>query len=221
MEFDHHVLVRYYPLLVDGMWVTLSVVATALGIGIVLGLIACIGSLRRFGVVYRVSRAYVNFFRTTPEMALIFWVYFCLPPILDVRMSGITAGTLALSLVAGAFLAEIFRAGVQAIPRGQIEAAEALAIPTYHRWRKIIMPQAVRRMMPAFINYLTELLKTSTLLAAIAVSELAYQAYTLGAQTYRYVEFLSAIAVVFFLIIFPISLYARRAEARLVQRTGN
>jgi His/Glu/Gln/Arg/opine family amino acid ABC transporter permease subunit len=221
MNFDYHVLLNNWPLLIDGMWMTLFIVVVATAGGAAIGLVACIGSLRRRGIVYGVTRAYVDFFRTTPEMALIFWVYFCLPPLLDLRLSAVAGGTLALTLVAGAFLGEIFRAGVQAVPRGQIEAADALGVPALHRWGRIILPQAMRRMMPAFINYLTELLKLTTLLSAIAVYELSYQAYSLGAQTFRYVEFLSAIAVIYFLIIFPISSLARFAERRIARRTGN
>ena len=199
---------------------TLYLLAISLATGVALGLLACLGSLRRRGIVYIFSRIYVDFFRTTPEMALIFWAYFCLPPIFNIRMSAMSTGIVALSLVAGAFLAEIFRAGVQAVPSGQIEASEALGIPPLHRWLKILLPQATRRMLPAFINYLTELLKLTTLLSAIAVYELSYQAYTLSAQTFRYVEFLTAIAIIYFIIIFPISLAARQLEAHVLRRTG-
>jgi len=221
MEFDYHVLLNNYPVLIEGMWLTLLILLIATGGGAVIGLAMCVLSLRRSGGLYIAARAYVDFFRTTPEMALIFWIYFCLPPILDIRISAMVAGTLALTLVAGAFLGEIFRAGVQAVPRGQLEAADALGIPTSHRWVSVILPQAVRRMLPAFINYLTELLKLTTLLSAIAVYELSYQAYSLGAQTFRYVEFLSAIALIYFLIIFPISTLARYSERRVARRTGH
>jgi ABC-type amino acid transport system permease subunit len=140
---------------------------------------------------------------------------------LNVRMSSMMTGTLALALVAGAFLSEIFRAGIEAIERGQIEAARALGIPIFYRWRRILLPQALRRMMPALINYFTELLKLTTLLSAIAVQELAYKAYSLGAQTYRYVEMLSAVAVIYFLLILPISLLARYSEKVMLRKKGH
>ena len=165
MEFEFRVLVEHYPTLARGLLGTLEAIALSLFIGILLGLIFCIGSLSDSRPVYRLSRAYIDFFRVTPEITLIFWVYFCLPPILDVTLSALASGVLALSLVTGAFLAEIFRAGILAIPRGQVEAALALGIPAFHRWRRIIIPPAVRRMMPAFVNYFTELLKHSTLLS--------------------------------------------------------
>ena len=220
MEFDHFVLLRYYPILLEGLLTTVVAIAISLGIGIVLGLLACLGSLLGRGTAHHVARAYVHLFRATPELVLIFWVYFCLPPILDIRLSALASGVLALSVVTGAYLAEIFRAGVLAVPHGQVEAAHSLAIPGYYRWRHVILPQAVRRMMPAFVNYFTELLKHTTLLAGIGVTELTYQAYTLGAQTFRYLEFLTAIAIAYFLVIFPMSLYVRRTEVKLVERTG-
>jgi ABC-type amino acid transport system permease subunit len=172
------------------------------------------------GIEYQLATNFIDFFRTIPEMVLIFWVYSCLPLLFDLRLSAETCGILALSLYSGAFLAEIFRAGILAVPREQIEGALALGLPKIPVWRFVILPQAIRRMMPAFVNFLTELIKASSLLSAIGITELVYQASTLGAQTFRYVEFLSAIALLYFLIILPFSLYSRRSEMVLVRRTG-
>ena len=220
MDFDRHVLINAWPLLVKGLGVTLAITFISLAIGIGLALVVCAARLARHRVIIWTARGYIEFFRTTPELVLIFWVYFCLPPIFDLRLSALTSGVLALSLVCGAFMAEIFRAGILAVPQGQIEAAHALAIPALHRWCTIVLPQAMRRMMPAFVNYFTELVKNSTLLAAIGAGELAYQAYTEGAKTFRYMELLSAIGILFFVVIFPLSMYARRAEAKTLSRTG-
>ena len=163
----------------------------------------------------------IDFFRTIPEVGLIFWVYSCLPLLLSLRISAEASGVIALSLFAAAYLAEIFRAGVLAVPRGQVEAALALGIPAFHIWHRVIIPPAIRRMMPAFVSFLTELIKATSLLSAIGVAEMAYQASVLGSKTFAYVEFLSAIAVLYFIVIFPLSIYARHADRRLVARTGN
>ena len=117
-------------------------------------------------------------------------------------------------------MAEIYRAGIQAVPRGQLEAAAALSIPPFPRWKTIILPQAIRRMMPAFLNYLTDVLKNSTLLSAIGVAELALQAYTAGARSYRYLELLTAVGALFFLMIYPLSVAVRLMERRMATRTG-
>jgi His/Glu/Gln/Arg/opine family amino acid ABC transporter permease subunit len=215
MTFDYHALLQYYPLLLSGLFMTVIITAIALLCGILIGLIVCLARISPYEIASTPARAYINFFRATPEMVIIFWVYFCAPPLLNVRLSALWSGTLALSLVAGAYLAEIFRAGIQSLPTGQIEAARALALPAFVRWWYVLLPQAVRLMLPAFVTYLTELLKNTTLVAAIGVAELFYQASTLGAQTFRYMEFLSAIAIGYFAVIFPISLLARYAKANL------
>jgi His/Glu/Gln/Arg/opine family amino acid ABC transporter permease subunit len=220
MDFDFSVIRSNAGLLIDGLYMTLLITVISAVIGMLFGLVVCFGRLRDRGVAYHAARSYITFFRTTPELALIFWAYFCLPAVLDIRFSGLASGIAALALVCAAYMAEIYRAGIEAVPRGQIEAAHALGLPALAIWIKVLLPQALRRMTPALLNYLTELMKNSTLLAGIGVAELAYQAYTLGAETYRYMEFLSSIAVLFFLVIFPLSMTARITEARLTQRAG-
>jgi His/Glu/Gln/Arg/opine family amino acid ABC transporter permease subunit len=215
MHFDYHILLQYYPLLLSGLAMTIMLTVIALLAGITIGLVVCVARMSGYPVASGPAKAYTNFFRATPEMMLIFWIYFCAPPLLNIRLSAMATGTVALSLVAGAYLAEIFRAGIQSLPRGQIEAARALALPAFARWGFVLLPQAVRLMLPAFVTYLTELLKNTTLLSAIGVAELAYQASILGAQTFRYMEFLTAIAVGYFVVIFPISMVARYAKMRV------
>ena len=220
MRFDSKQLVLNYHLILSGLEVTLIITVLSLLFGTFLGLVLCLGKLRERGVVYRVSIAVIDFFRTIPEVVLIFWVYSCLPLLLSLRISAEASGVIALSLFAAAYLAEIFRAGVLAVPRGQVEAALALGIPGFQIWARVIFPPAIRKMMPAFVSFLTELIKATSLLSAIGVAEMAYQATVLGNKTFAYVEFLSAIAVLYFIIIFPLSLYARHAERRRLARTG-
>ena len=220
MEFDYRILIRFYPLLLDGLSMTLFIFVASLILGTAIGLIACLGRLTPRGIAYRVSTYFVDFFRTVPEIVLVFWAYYCLPLLLGAQMPATLTGIIALSVYAGAFLAEIFRAGILAVPRDQVDAAYALAIPVYYIWRRVILPQAFRRMMPAFINFMTELLKTSALLMTIGVGEMAYRANILGQETYRFVEFLTAVGLMYFILIFPLSLYARRSERRFVLRTG-
>src|SRR5215213_8775923 len=216
MDFDYHIIGQNYPALLSGLAVTLAAVALSLAIAIFIGLVTCIGNIANAGVFSRLCRAYVDLFRVIPDIVLVFWVYFCLPPMFGLRLSALTCGVIALSLGTGAYLSEIFRAGILAVPHGQTEACASLALPRYCKWSRVILPQAVRRMLPTFVNAFTELLKHTTLLSGIGVAELTYQAHTLGAQTFRYVEFLTAVAVCYFAVIFPLSLYARYAEVRLL-----
>lgn len=212
MNFNMGVLEANYPALLGGLMVTCLATLIALSIGFVVAVIMVVLRLGGGKWSRRFVDAYLTFFRTTPEMVLIFWAYFCLPAVLGIQMSGLTAGSLSLGLVTGAYLAEIFRAGIQSVPKGQFEAGRALGLSRFALWTRVVLPQGVPLMTPPFINYLTELIKNTTLLAAIGVAELAYVAYNLGAQTFRYFEFITAIGIGYFLIIFPISLLSRRLE---------
>ena len=212
MDFQTHLIWSNFPFLIQGLWLTLSATAVALFIGIIQGGLFCALKLSNNVFIYRLSTYYITFFRTTPEMILIFWGYFCIPLITQQKISGFWSGSIILGFVTAAYLAEIFRAGIEAIPKGQIEASFSLSIPIIPRWRFIILPQALKLMVPPLVNYFTELIKNTTLLSAIGVAELALQAYLLGGQTYRYLEFLSAIAFIYFVIIFPFTLFSRRFE---------
>lgn len=212
MTFQIDVILKNYPLLIAGAWITLLVTAVAVAVGVVGGALICTMRLSGRRALVRVARSYILFFRTTPEMVLIFWGYFCVPLVFQMKVSGFWTGSITLGLVTAAYLAEIFRAGIEAVPRGQVEAARSLGLHALPRWFFVILPQALRLMVPPLVNYFTELLKNTTLLSAIGVGELALQAYLLGGQTYRYVEFLSAIALIYFAIIFPLVVVARRLE---------
>jgi His/Glu/Gln/Arg/opine family amino acid ABC transporter permease subunit len=221
MDFDLHVIENGIPLLLRGLITTIWICSASLGIGTVLGFVACLGKLYGDRQQRLLASAYVNLFRTVPELVVIFWVYACLPLFLDIRLSAPTCGVVAMSLYAGAYLAEIFRAGILAVPRGQTEAALALGIPTFHIWRAIIIPPAIRRMAPALIGFLTELVKVSALLSTIAVADLFYQASIIAAETFRYVEMISVVAAIYFIMIFPLSMMARYKERRLRAETGH
>jgi His/Glu/Gln/Arg/opine family amino acid ABC transporter permease subunit len=215
VELQFSVLANNYPALIEGGLVTLLITAIALAIGLALGAVLCAGRLLRGSMVDRLAVTYIGFFRTTPEMVLIFWSYFCIPLIFHIRVSGLLVGSIVLGLVGAAYFAEIFRAGIEGVPRGQTEAARALGLRGFPQWRFVVLPQALRLMIPPLVNYFTELIKNTTLLAGIGVAELSLQAYLIGGQTYRYVELLSAIAFAYFVVIFPISLWSRRLETKL------
>jgi His/Glu/Gln/Arg/opine family amino acid ABC transporter permease subunit len=212
MDFHFRVIEQNVPLLIKGLQLTLQITLIALVIGVVLGAAFCAVRLSSSSAFDRMVRGYVLFFRSTPEMILIFWGYFCIPFIFDIRVSGMWIGSIVLGMVTAAYLTEIFRAGIQAVPDGEVEAARALGLHGYPLWRFVIIPQAMRLMVPPLVNYFTELLKNTSLLSGIGVAELALQAYLVGGQTYRYVEMLTAVAFIYFAIIFPLSILSRRLE---------
>lgn len=219
MNLDWELLIRYAPELWTGLVTTLEIAGLGMAIALSLGAVVC--AMRRarspaFGPTTARSAAvaYITFFRITPEVILIFWAYSCMPMITGWRIGGFTAGTVTLGLIGAAYFAEIFRSGIEVVPRGQIEAARALGLKPYALWRCVVLPQALRFAIPSLVSYTTEFLKNTTLLAAIGVGDLALQAYVLGGKTFHYFEFLSAIGAIYFLMIFPLSLLSRRLELR-------
>ena len=215
MRFDVAAVQAAFPVLLDGLWLTLVLVGASLGLGIVIGAVGCFGRLMERGPLCWIAHVYVGVFRGIPETVLIFWIYFCGPLVLSVRLSPLGSGILALTLVSGAYLTEIFRAGVNSVPRGQVEAARALGLSPYRRARHVIVPQALRTMLPTFIGFITILLKNSALVSAIGVGELFYRAMTLSATNNKYFEIYTAVGLMYFAIIFPLSLAARSAERRI------
>ena len=148
MEFNVFVIKQHWPLLVEGAVMTFFICAASLALGCVLGAILCYGKMRRRGIFFRISTVIIDVFRTLPELVPIFWIYSAGPLIFDFRITAEGAGIVALTLYSGAFLAEIFRAGLQAVPRGQYEAANSLGIPLFWVYGVVISPQALRMMIP-------------------------------------------------------------------------
>ena len=215
MSFDLGLVLRNGGTLLDGAVVTLAIALVGASVAIIGGAFICAARISGNSILSAIAKAYILFFRVTPEVVLIFWAYYCVPLIFAAKVSGFWAGSLVLGLIGAAFLAEIYRAGIEAVPRGQIEAAHALGLKSLPKWGFIVLPQALRFSIAPLVNYFSEFLKNTTLLSAIGVADLSLQAYLLGGQTYRYIEFLTAIAVIYFFMIFPVILFARRLEYRL------
>ncbi|MDR6755139.1 His/Glu/Gln/Arg/opine family amino acid ABC transporter permease subunit [Mycoplana sp. BE70] len=212
---DIELVLRNSGSLLDGAKVTLAIALVGATIALTFGSAICALRISRSAVFRAFARAYILFFRITPEVIMIFWAYYCIPLIFDANVSGFWAGSVVLGLIGAAFLAEIFRAGIEAVPRGQKEAAESLGLKAFPKWAVVILPQAFRFVIAPLVNYFSEFLKNTTLLSAIGVMDLSLQAYLLGGRTYQYITFLSVIAIIYFAMIFPVTLYARQLERRL------
>lgn len=215
MSFDTGFVFKAIPILLGGLGTTLVLVGASLLIGIAIGILGCYGKLLGRGPLGWLSYVYVGVFRSLPETVLIFWIYFCGPLVLNVRLSPMGSGILALSLMSGAYLTEIFRSGVMSVPRGQLDAARALGLKPYRRVRHIVAPQAFMTMLPTFIGFITILLKNSALVSAIGLGELFYRAMTLSATTYKYFEIYTAVGIMYFAIIFPLSMLSQGVERRV------
>jgi len=158
------------------------------------------------------ATVFVEVFRNTPALVQIMWFFFALPILLPFDIDGFTAAFLGLMLNTVAFSAEIFRGGIQSISPGQWEAGKALGMTYFQQMRRIILPQAVRRMIPAFTNRGVELTKMTSLASVIAYSELIHQAKTISAINFNPIETYTVVAIVYFFLIYPITLVVSRLE---------
>src|ERR1700733_14392629 len=176
MSFEVDVVWNSLPLLIGGAWLTIVLVVVSFAAGAVIGLLVCGGTLWGQGVARRVFIAFVSLFRTLPETVLIFWLYYCIPLLLNDKPSAFATAVAALAIPSGAYLAEIFGAGIEAVPRGQVEAARALGLSSFWIGWEIIAPQALRTMIPPILGFVTILIKNSALVSVIGVEELFYRA---------------------------------------------
>jgi len=143
------------------------------------------------------------------------WFYYALPVLLGIQIPAVAAGILTLSCYTGAFYAEIFRGGIISIEQGQWDAARALGLRRWHVMRRVILPQAIRRMIPPFVNQSITQLKNTSLVSTIAVPDLLYNGQLITADTYRPLEVYTVVAIIYFIMLFPSTMLAQWYEKRL------
>ena len=213
--WDFGALRPYAGLIWQGLGITLLYTLVTVIAGLAIGL--AVGILRTAGPRWASPplRAYTEVFRCTPLLVQLVWVYYALPILIGVDMSAGTACFLTLSLYAGAFYAEIFRGGIEAIDRGQWEAGRAIGMRSGRIFRRIVLPQAVQMMIPSFINQTILQLKNTSLVSVVAVGDLLYQGSVITAASFRPLEVYTAIAVLYFAVLFPLTLVADRVESHL------
>ncbi len=202
-------------LLLLGLANTLKVTGTALVFGIPLGLVLALMRLSSRRWLRLPAGFVIEVFRTTPPLVQLFWFFFALPILIQVEMTAFVAAALTFSIQSAAFFAEVFRGGIVSIERGQWEAARAIGMGPRQALRRIILPQAVKRMLPAFMERAIELMKTTTLVATISYADLLFQANEVSQKTFRPLETYSTVALMYFIVIFAASLVARTVERRL------
>ena len=201
--------------LAQGLVNTLKVTGTALAFGVPLGLLLALLRLSHQRVLSWPAGFVIEFFRTTPPLVQLFWFFFALPILIHVEMTPFVAAALTFSIQSSAFFAEVFRGGIVSIERGQWEASRAIGMTHGQAMRRIILPQAVRRMIPAFMERSIELMKTTTLVATISYADLLFQANELAQKTFRPLEVFTVTALIYFTVIFAASLLVHRLERRL------
>ena len=217
-QWDFYFLWRYIPLLERGVLVTLGYTAVTIVIGLIIGLLLGLGRLTKSRLLNIPLIAFIEAFRCTPLLVQIVWFYYALPVLLGIQIPAVVAGIMTLSCYTGVFYAEIFRGGIISIEQGQWDAARALGLRRWHVMRLVILPQAIRRMIPPFVNQSITQLKNTSLVSTIAVPDLLYNGTLITADTYRPLEVYTVIAVIYFVLLFPSTLLAQAYERRLAKR---
>ena len=201
--------------LLGGLKYTLLLSLTAIVISVAVGLLVALPGLSGSRMLRGVNRVYVEVVRAVPILVLILWVYYGLPIVMGIAVSVFWAGVIALALSDSAFEAEIFRAGIQSIERGQIEASDSLGLGYIDRMRYVVLPQAIRRVLPPLGNQLVYMLKMSSLVSVIGMEELTRRANELVTSQYRPLEIYTVLILEYLLLILVVSAGVRWLERRL------
>src|SRR5260370_29139830 len=213
--WDFSFLWAYRELILFGLGVTIAYTISTVLIGLAIGLFTGLLRLSRNKLLTAPLVAYVEIFRCTPLLVQIIWFSSALPVVLGIHIPAHVAATLVLSLYTGAFYAEIVRGGVNSIDSGQWDAARAIGMRRGQVMRYVILPQAVKRMVPPFMNQSIIQLKNTSLVSTIAVADLLYQGTIITAATYRPLEVYTMVAIIYFLVLFPLTLAAQQVERPL------
>lgn len=211
--FDWSVIVPSLDLFLQGLSMTFQISVAAYFLAIIVGLLSAILSMIPF--VSWINRLYVELFRAVPLLVIIIWIYYGASLLFGLKFTAFMAGVTAIGLHFGAFLSEIFRAGIQAVARGQAEAALVLGLNRAQIMRRIVLPQAIRIVIPPLGNTWIEMMKSATLVSVIGLTELMRVGQTLVASTFRPFEIYTFVALVYFVLTIVSSSILSHIEKRL------
>jgi polar amino acid transport system permease protein len=207
-------IAEYAPIFLAGVPLTIFVSVVSIFFAVFFALIGALGRVSTIAPVYATATLYVSIVRGTPLIVQIFFIYSALPQF-GIVLPAIVAGVFALSFNYGAYMTEIFRAGIQAIPRSQVEAAAALGMSDWQRMRRIVLPQAIRIVIPAIGNEFIAMIKDSALVSFVSLHELFWLTRTVGSAKFRSFETLLFAAIVYWLLTIVFSLFQERLERRM------
>lgn len=214
MNFDFDLVIRSFPLLLMGAGVTVQITALSVGFGLLIGMFVGIARLAKLAPVRLTATVYVDFIRGTPLLVQIFIIYFALPLILGTRIDPFVAAITACSINSGAYVAEIFRGGIQSIDKGQMEAGRSLGMSWAQTMRYIILPQAFKRIIPPLGNEFIAMLKDSSLVSVIGFEELTRRGQLIIARTYGSFEIWLTVAFIYLIMTLTISRFVDYLERR-------
>ena len=214
MNFDFDLVTRSFPLLLLGAGVTIQITALSVGFGLVIGVFMGMARLSKLWMIRSFAAVYVDFIRGTPLLVQIFLIYFALPIIIGQRIDPFVAAITACSVNSGAYVAEIFRGGIQSIDKGQMEAGRSLGMTWWQTMRFIILPQAFKRVIPPLGNEFIAMLKDSSLVSVIGFEELTRRGQLIIARTYGSFEIWLTVAFIYLVMTLSISRLVAYLERR-------
>ena len=214
MEFDFSLIIDSIPLLLRGAGLTLEITALAVGLGLLIGLVASLAQLSKSPLLRLPAKVYVDCIRGTPLLIQIFIIYFALPNIIGHRIDPFIAAVTACSLNSGAYIAEIFRGGIQSISQGQFRAGLSLGMTYGQTMRYIVLPQAFKRIIPPLGNEFIAMLKDSSLVSVIGFEELTRSGQLIIAETYGTLEIWTCVAIIYLTLTLTISRFVAALEKR-------
>lgn len=215
MNLDFGILLEYWPAILGGVVMTVKISILSIILGTAIGIAGAFARISKNKLLNFIANAYVEWIRNTPLLIQIMFIYFGLGMFFD--MLPLAASVLALSIFAGAYITEIIRSGIQAVPKGQIEAALSIGMTEWQTMYLVVLPQAIRRILPPLAGQFITLIKDSSLVSTIAVADLTYVAKNIVTNTFRAFEVWSVIAVFYFILSFALSLVVRKLERKMAQ----
>jgi His/Glu/Gln/Arg/opine family amino acid ABC transporter permease subunit len=214
-KFDWNVIVKYLPELLRGLVITLEVSAVGMAIALIFGLLLATGRLSEHRTLRILSNSIVQLFRSIPLFVMLFWVYYGLSLKFHVMFTSFQAGAIALGVTGGAYMAEVYRGGLMAVDPGQREAAIAMGVSKGGAFLYVVLPQALRIVIPPTVNVYVGLLKGATIVSVIGVSDMIYVAQYVSLQTFTPFELYSVAGLIFVCLTVSISGFAWMLERRL------
>lgn len=215
--WDFDILWGYRWLFINGTLVTVLLTLGVIVLGLALGLVAGLAQLSRFRAVRWVAWFYIEIFRCTPLLVQLLWFYYALPILTGIEMTAVTAAVLTLSLYGGSFYAEVIRGGIISIDPGQSEAGLALGMHPIQVMRRIVLPQAIKAMIPPLLNQSIIQFKNTSLVSVLAVPDLLYQGQVAAMDTYRPLEVYTVIALIYFIVLVPLTAIVKSSENKLAR----
>ncbi|CAN7469353.1 amino acid ABC transporter permease [Pararhizobium sp. LjRoot255] len=218
MTYDFAIVLKFQHALLLGLWMTIKLTLICVLLGCALGFVLALARTSKSAVLRGVSGVYVEFFRGTPVLIQLFWIFFCLPLLLGFELSNMTSGIIALTLYMGAITSETFRSSLKSVGQEQLDACVALGLSPWTRTTSVILPQAVLRAAPTLLSNVVSLFKESALVSAVGMADLMFVGQNISNNTARPIEVLTVVALIYFVIAFPLTRAVTVLEQRILKR---